>query len=324
MRPVILILILSILLVLFPYCKGTSDNQGETAQEKREIAIAAVNRLVEDTHLKVREEKYKIALDNLEKILKLCREYGFKEDFIFSMIDYKQFVLQKLERFDDAVDVAFELEEMNNKRGKKGNPWIYLKIADCRLGQNKQDEALDWIRKAVEKRGFIKYQHFLQKPYDHLRKNMEFQRLMTVMKNRIGLGQSAKDFTIPLMNGGEFTLSSHRGKVVLIDFWYVNCNPCIEAFPELRALYDTFKERNFEIIGISLDTDRAYLENFLTEKEVSWPIGCTFKGWEDDTVRLYNINATPSTWLVDRKGILRQYNLRGDNLKAAVEELLAE
>ena len=133
-----------------------------------------------------------------------------------------------------------------------------------------------------------------------------------------------KDFIVTLTNGDFFNLSSQKGKVILIDFWDVRCAPCIKALPELKSYYEQFHKNGFEIIGISLDTDKELLMNFLNKKKIPWKITCSYKGWKDELVILYGIAATPSTWLIDRKGILQYNEIKGEELKAAIELLLKE
>ena len=94
--------------------------------------------------------------------------------------------------------------------------------------------------------------------------------------------------------------------------------------PNLKEIFKDFKDRGLEIIGISLDTDKQLLEGYLKEVALPWKITCSLEGWSDNTVKLYKISATPSTWLVDRKGIMRYYDVRGAKLRQAVEELIKE
>jgi peroxiredoxin len=138
------------------------------------------------------------------------------------------------------------------------------------------------------------------------------------------LGRKAKDFRITLLDGSAFTLSAQSGKVVLIDFWDVRCPPCRREMPVLKNLFKDFKDKGLEIVGISLDTDRALLEDYVKKEKLPWKISCSLDGWNDSTATLYKISATPSTWLIDRHGVARYYAVRGEDLRRAVEELVRE
>jgi peroxiredoxin len=229
-----------------------------------------------------------------------------------------------LGRYDESLKVAIGLDEMSRQSGDTIKPWYYLKIADSYYGLQNYNKSIEWIGKAVNERNFKNYKVFLTPKYKHLQTDSTFQKLVTVMKERVGLNHPAKDFTVTLTNGDFFNLSSQKGKVILIDFWDVRCAPCIKALPELKSYYEQFHKNGFEIIGISLDTDKELLMNFLNKKKIPWKITCSYKGWKDELVILYGIAATPSTWLIDRKGILQYNEIKGEELKAAIELLLKE
>jgi len=125
------------------------------------------------------------------------------------------------------------------------------------------------------------------------------------------------------MDGREVNLAQMRGKVVLVDFWATWCGPCVAETPVLKDAYEKFNSRGFEIIGISFDSDRATLEDFVKANGLTWPQYFDGKYWENDLGRRFGIHSIPTQWLVDRKGHLR--DLRGrDDLTAKVEQLLAE
>lgn len=253
-----------------------------------------------------------------------CKQTKVPADDMESL-DNKHFELMKQGKYQESLKVALNMEEMSRQSGDTLKPWYYLKIADSYNGIKNYQKSIEWISKAVYERKFNNYKIFLDAKYKNLQLDSTFQKLVTVMKDRIGLNHPAKDFTVSLINGDSFNLSSQIGKVVLIDFWDVRCAPCIKALPELKSLYEQFNSEGFEIIGISLDTDKELLMRFLDKNSLPWPISCSYKGfYKDETALIYGINATPSTWLVDRKGIMRFNEIEGDELKTAIESLLKE
>ncbi len=240
----------------------------------------------------------------------------------YDVLDFKHFLLLKTGAFQEAVQTGMNIEDLGRKISERKSPWDCLKIADAYLGLKEYDKALDWIEKAVRERDFIKIEVMKGEPYAPLRESPRFQELLAGIEENLGLGLPALDFQVTLLDGTPFTLSAQKGKVVLIDFWDVRCSPCRKAMPHLKELHEKFADRGLFILGISLDTEQELLSDYLRKADLPWKMTCSFKGWNDETVKLYRINSTPSTWLIDRQGVLRYIDLSGEELTQAVLRLL--
>lgn len=131
------------------------------------------------------------------------------------------------------------------------------------------------------------------------------------------------DIKFTAMDGREVDLSQMKGKVVLIDFWATSCVPCVQEIPRIKENYEKFHSRGFDIIGISYDTDKKALNDFVQKRDLPWP---QYFGSENPTNKFgaeFVIEYFPTLWLIDKKGNLRDTDAR-DGLQGKIEKLLAE
>lgn len=112
------------------------------------------------------------------------------------------------------------------------------------------------------------------------------------------------ELSFTTVDGKKFDLADLRGKVVLIDFWATWCPPCVEEVPQLVETYEKFKGQGFEIVGISLDTDKSALEKFTAENKMTWPQFFDGKGWDNELAQRFKIQSVPTMWLLGRDGKL--------------------
>ena len=136
--------------------------------------------------------------------------------------------------------------------------------------------------------------------------------------------QKALDFQVNDINGNSLSLKKYRGKVVLLDFWATWCGPCLVEMPNVKRIYQKYKKQNFQIIGISLDTDISKLRSYLKREGITWPQYFDGAGWENSIAQKYGINSIPRMYLIDGDGIIRKENVRGRALELAVSELVRE
>ncbi len=131
------------------------------------------------------------------------------------------------------------------------------------------------------------------------------------------------DISFTAVDGRKVDLKSMKGKVVLIDFWATWCGPCVAEVPLLKKTYDAFHTNSFEIVGISLDSKKEDLLEFIKKKEMVWPQYFDGKQWNNEISFRFGINSVPTQWLVDKKGILRDTSIR-PNLEESIQNLLDE
>lgn len=146
------------------------------------------------------------------------------------------------------------------------------------------------------------------------------KRLEEISKTVIG--QPAPEIALPDPEGKEIRLSSLRGKYVLIDFWASWCGPCRRENPNVVRIYNRFKDKDFEILGVSLDRDKEQWLKAIKEDGLHWIHVSDLKFWQSAVVPLYRIQGIPMTVLVDKNGIIIDKNLRGQALEERLAELL--
>ncbi len=143
---------------------------------------------------------------------------------------------------------------------------------------------------------------------------------------QVNIGEPAPDFTMNDIQGKPFTLSSLKGKVVMIDFWATWCPPCVRSIPEAKSIWNQFKKQDFVLLGVSLDKDLDTWKDYVSKQQMSWIQVADGKFWDNSAAVLYGIGSIPSVWILDKEGnvALKDVNplSEGDAIKAKITELL--
>mgnify|MGYP002631775788 FL=1 len=144
---------------------------------------------------------------------------------------------------------------------------------------------------------------------------------------RLSLPGNPMRITGTLLAGEPFDQETLAGKVVLIDFWATWCGPCVAEIANLKAEYERWHDKGFEVVGVSLDEDRATLEQFVQAREIPWPVLYEEpggEGWQHPLATYYGVTGIPTVMLIGRDGNVITLDARGKKLGAALERLLGE
>ena len=143
-----------------------------------------------------------------------------------------------------------------------------------------------------------------------------------VMKS-VEIGKKAPDFTQNDPNGKPVALSSLIGKnILLIDFWAAWCGPCRAENPNVVKAYNEFKDKGFDILGVSLDRTAADWNKAIADDKLTWTHVSDIQYWNSSAAKLYGVNSIPANFLLDKNGIIIAKNLRGEELYNKIKELM--
>lgn len=135
------------------------------------------------------------------------------------------------------------------------------------------------------------------------------------------VGGVAPDFTQKTPEGEDMNLSDLRGKVVLVDFWASWCGPCRRENPNVVRMYEMYKEKGFDIIGVSLDRDKGKWLGAIEKDGLNWHHVSDLKGWKNEVANLYGVRSIPHTILLDKEGRIIARNLRGPMLEEKLKSI---
>ena len=281
-----------------------------------------------------------IDLTNKEKYysVKGSEASGQLRDFIFSYSDKSNTVNRSFKILDslklisasDSVVIAAtnkknkSLEDVNNYVKKflstAKHPTVAAfaaGIASNTFSQTEYDAELTQLTQKYPADSNIAY----------LKKQFETQKLQSAAlekrkKENSWIGKKVPDLSLPDINGKEVSIASFKGKYVLIDFWASWCGPCREENPNVVQAYNQFKNKNFTVLGVSLDKEKSNWLQAIRQDNLTWTHISDLAFWNSKAVATFKFEGIPFNVLVDPEGNVIGEGLRGNDLTATLEKLL--
>ena len=156
-----------------------------------------------------------------------------------------------------------------------------------------------------------------------VKKSEYFKYLLPLYNNlkRVSIGQPAPPFQVPNQVGNTISLADFKGQFVLLDFWASWCKPCREDNPKLVRAYNEVKDRNFEIVSVSVDKDRKKWLQAIEKDQTHWVHLSNVQGW-DEVSTSYGVKAVPQNFLINPEGIIIDKNIVIDELTEKLKGIL--
>jgi len=225
----------------------------------------------------------------------------------------------------EKITSSFNILKNNFIEENKGSPVLVMALQDIRDYVNEMPQ-LKIIEEAIN-------QYF---PHTVFKQNIEQilsqiamqqaqieQQKQELSNAGISIGKPAPELDFPDVNGNNISLSSLKGKVILLDFWASWCGPCRKENPFVVNLYNKYKTKGFEIYSLSLDNNKDKWINAIQQDGLIWKNHVSdLKGWQSAGAAKYMVRSIPQTFLIDKNGIIIDIGLRGEALENRLNELL--
>ena len=229
------------------------------------------------------------------------------------LTSYQTYIKEFIAENKNSPCLIMLLGEIQNPMDFKGELKIIKIVIQEKFEQQKYlKEIVKLIEQAKQQEEFIFQQKNKVKEEQNTRKELG-----------INIGAIAPEINLKGPNGDLISLSSLKGKVVLLDFWASWCRPCRAENPNVVRLYNKYKDKGFTVYSVSLDQNKDKWLAAIVQDQLNWSNHVSeLTGWKSSAGAKYGISSIPKTFLINKKGEITGYDLRGNELEQKLSEIL--
>jgi peroxiredoxin len=277
-------------------------------------------------------DQIKITADMADKTLAYNISGAMEADKLEALNKVKNQYMLKIadiqKQFDEAVttqpdkrDAIMEQMKPAYMQEIAGLNKAVLKFAQDNTASLAGFYAVNLLNPAEFEKELVDYSDKIKSNFNENKAVTEFLVKMAKLKS-VQIGQPAPEFTINSVDGKPIKLADFKGKYVMLDFWASWCKPCRDENPNVVKAFNAYKDKNFTILGISLDKDPVAWKGAIAADKLSWAHASDLKDFDSPTAVLYAIEAIPSSFIIDPSGKIVAKNLRGEELEAFLNQTL--
>ena len=296
---------------------------------------------LENSRIEMRGDWNNLGMDENEELAVLGMQIiGSKNQDVYEQVEGQYKAVKELPEFTKLAEILEKVRETPEILEDTTFYWEYKKGYDVWIARVKKEQLK--IMAANPSVEMVAYE------LGYMKDNMTLEQLEQVfgqfdvkvqqskwgkairesieLRQRIEPGRLAPEFTLARRDSSLVSLADYRGKVVVLDFWASWCRPCRASFPWVREFYEEYREKGVEIIGVSIDENKASWEKALDEERLPWPqvIDEIEKG-RSRVGGLYHVLAVPMFVVVDKEGkIVVRAHMEKKELSAVVEKVLGK